>query len=98
MTVTPVIATKTLPLVLKAATSNMPVSVTAARPAVAMVTAISNTPRPTTNPDSVPVNLQVANKPAGQDTDAASHILSKNLILVSVDYYLLRVRYYQSNA
>ncbi|XP_062849281.1 PHD finger protein 21A isoform X2 [Trichomycterus rosablanca] len=84
LTVKPVITTKTLPLVLKAATSNKPASMTAPRPTVAMVTAISNTPRPTINPDSqnTPVNLQVAKKPAGQDTEAASRILSKNVILV----------------
>ncbi|KAI4903107.1 hypothetical protein NFI96_015683, partial [Prochilodus magdalenae] len=84
LTVTPVLTTKTLPLVLKAATSTMPASMATPRPTVAMVTAISNPPRPVTNPDSqsTPVNLQVASKLTNPDPDAATRVLSKNVIVV----------------
>uniref|UniRef100_A0A672M4N8 PHD finger protein 21A n=1 Tax=Sinocyclocheilus grahami TaxID=75366 RepID=A0A672M4N8_SINGR len=84
LTVTPVITAKTLPLVLKAATSTMPASMTTQRPTVAMVTAISNPPRPGANSDSqsTPINLQVASKLPNQDTDAGTRIVSKNVIVV----------------
>ncbi|XP_047675854.1 PHD finger protein 21A isoform X8 [Tachysurus fulvidraco] len=82
--VTPVITTKTLPLVLKAAASTMPASVTAPRPTVAMVTAISNTPRPALTSDSrnAPVNLQMSSKLSSKDTEAASRVVPKNVIVV----------------
>ncbi|MCI4382017.1 hypothetical protein PGIGA_G00258770 [Pangasianodon gigas] len=82
--VTPVITTKTLPLVLKAAASTMPASMTTPRPTVAMVTAISNPPRPALTPDSrnVPVNLQLSSKLTSQDTEAASRVVPKNVIVV----------------
>ncbi|KAA0724613.1 PHD finger protein 21A BHC80a BRAF35-HDAC complex protein BHC80 [Triplophysa tibetana] len=84
LTVTPVITAKTLPLVLKAATSTMPASMATQRPTVAMVTAISNLPRPgaNSNSQSTPINLQVASKLPNQDTDAATRIVSKNVIVV----------------
>uniref|UniRef100_A0A673MRF1 PHD finger protein 21A-like n=1 Tax=Sinocyclocheilus rhinocerous TaxID=307959 RepID=A0A673MRF1_9TELE len=84
LTVTPVITAKTLPLVLKAATSTMPASMATQRPTVAMVTAISNPLRPGTNSDSqsTPINLQVASKLPNQDTDAGTRIVSKNVIVV----------------
>uniref|UniRef100_A0A672P931 PHD finger protein 21A n=1 Tax=Sinocyclocheilus grahami TaxID=75366 RepID=A0A672P931_SINGR len=84
LTVTPVITAKTLPLVLKAATSTMPASIATQRPTVAMVTAISNPPRPGANSDSqsTPINLQVASKLPNQDTDAGTRIVSKNVIVV----------------
>ncbi|XP_056595485.1 PHD finger protein 21A isoform X8 [Triplophysa dalaica] len=84
LTVTPVITAKTLPLVLKAATSTMPASMATQRPTVAMVTAISNPPRPggNSNSQSTPINLQVASKLPNQDTDAATRIVSKNVIVV----------------
>ncbi|XP_058622694.1 PHD finger protein 21A isoform X7 [Onychostoma macrolepis] len=84
LTVTPVITAKTLPLVLKAATSTMPASMATQRPTVAMVTAISNPPRPGANSDSqsTPINLQVASKLPHQDTDAGTRIVSKNVIVV----------------
>ncbi|XP_016099518.1 PHD finger protein 21A-like isoform X3 [Sinocyclocheilus grahami] len=84
LTVTPVITAKTLPLVLKAATSTMPASIATQRPTVAMVTAISNPLRPGVNSDSqsTPINLQVANKLPNQDTDAGTRIVSKNVIVV----------------
>ncbi|XP_026775752.3 PHD finger protein 21A isoform X1 [Pangasianodon hypophthalmus] len=82
--VTPVITTKTLPLVLKAAASTMPASMTTPRPTVAMVTAISNPPRPALTPDSrnAPVNLQLSSKLTSQDTEAASRVVPKNVIVV----------------
>ncbi|XP_053332384.1 PHD finger protein 21A isoform X4 [Clarias gariepinus] len=82
--VTPVLTTKTLPLVLKAAASTMPVSMTTPRPTVAMVTAISNPPRSALTPDSrnAPVNLQLASKLASQDTEGASRVVPKNVIVV----------------
>uniref|UniRef100_A0A673JFH7 PHD finger protein 21Ab n=1 Tax=Sinocyclocheilus rhinocerous TaxID=307959 RepID=A0A673JFH7_9TELE len=84
LTVTPVITAKTLPLMLKAATSTMPASMATQRPTVAMVTAISNPPRPGANSDSqsTPINLQVASKLPNQDTDAGTRIVSKNVIVV----------------
>ncbi|XP_016322205.1 PHD finger protein 21A-like [Sinocyclocheilus anshuiensis] len=85
LTVTPVITAKTLPLVLKAATSTMPASMATQRPTVAMVTAISNPLRPGVNSDSqsTPINLQVASKLPNQDTDAGTRIVSKNVIVVT---------------
>ncbi|XP_058263495.1 PHD finger protein 21A isoform X5 [Hemibagrus wyckioides] len=82
--VTPVITTKTLPLVLKATTSTIPASMTTPRPTVAMVTAISNPPRPALTPDSrsAPVNLQMSSKLSSQDTEAASRVMAKNVIVV----------------
>ncbi|KAK2834708.1 hypothetical protein Q7C36_015409 [Tachysurus vachellii] len=82
--VTPVITTKTLPLVLKAAASTMPASVTTPRPTVAMVTAISNIPRPALTSDSrnAPVNLQMSSKLSSKDTEAASRVVPKNVIVV----------------
>ncbi|TRY87223.1 hypothetical protein DNTS_031741 [Danionella cerebrum] len=84
LTVTPVITAKTLPLVLKAATSTMPASMATQRPTVTMVTAINNPPRPATNSDaqSSPINLQVASKLPNQDADAGVRIMSKNVIVV----------------
>ncbi|XP_051979442.1 PHD finger protein 21A-like isoform X4 [Xyrauchen texanus] len=83
LTVTPVITAKTLPLVLKAATS-MPASMATQRSTVAMVTAISNPPRPGTNSDSqsTPINLQVASKLPNQDADTTTRIVSKNVIVM----------------
>nr|XP_055048744.1 PHD finger protein 21A isoform X5 [Misgurnus anguillicaudatus] len=84
LTVTPVITTKTLPLVLKAATPTRSASMATQCPTVAMVTAISNPPRPGANSDSqsTPINLQVAGKLPNQDTDTATRIVSKNVIVV----------------
>ncbi|XP_030630013.1 PHD finger protein 21A [Chanos chanos] len=83
LTVTPVLTTKTLPLVLKAATATIPASVVTQRPTVAMVTAISNASKPCVNSDSqnAPINLQVASKLADQGADPA-RIVPKNVIVV----------------
>ncbi|XP_076847076.1 PHD finger protein 21A isoform X4 [Brachyhypopomus gauderio] len=82
--VTPLPHTKTLPLVLKAATTPLPASMATSRPTVAMVTAISSPSRPTANPDShsAPVNLQVANKLTNRDSETAARVTSKNVIVV----------------
>ncbi|KAL4622903.1 PHD finger protein 21A isoform X1 [Arapaima gigas] len=84
VSVTPVIATKTLPLVLKAATPTMPASAVAQRPTVAMVTAISSTPKPSViNSDSqnTPINLQTSSKPSSQGAEAV-RIVSKSAVVV----------------
>uniref|UniRef100_A0A4W5MNR6 PHD finger protein 21Aa n=1 Tax=Hucho hucho TaxID=62062 RepID=A0A4W5MNR6_9TELE len=86
MTITPVIATKTLPLVLKAATATMPVSAVTPRPSVAKVTAISNTPKASVgHPDSLsaPIILQTSSKLTNQGMEPV-RIVSKNTIVVSV--------------
>ncbi|XP_028813277.1 PHD finger protein 21A isoform X8 [Denticeps clupeoides] len=83
LTVTPVITTKTLPLVLKAATSTIPATVVTQRPAVAMVTAISNASKPSVNSEmqNAPINLQVASKVTSQGSEPV-RIVSKNAIVV----------------
>ncbi|XP_033909201.1 PHD finger protein 21A-like isoform X4 [Acipenser ruthenus] len=81
VTVTPVISTKTLPLMLKAATATMPASVVAQRPTVAMVTAISSAQKTTVNSDSQnsPISLQTSSKLTGQGADAV-RIVAKNAV------------------
>uniref|UniRef100_A0AAZ3RVE5 PHD-type domain-containing protein n=1 Tax=Oncorhynchus tshawytscha TaxID=74940 RepID=A0AAZ3RVE5_ONCTS len=84
MTVTPVIATKTLPLVLKAATATMPASAVTPRPSVAKVTSISNTPKASIgHPDSLsaPINLQTSSKLTHQGMEPV-RIVPKNTIVV----------------
>ncbi|XP_055754961.1 PHD finger protein 21A-like isoform X8 [Salvelinus fontinalis] len=84
MTITPVIATKSLPLVLKAATATMPASAVTPRPSVAKVTAISNTPKASIgHPDSLsaPINLQTSSKLTHQGMEPV-RIVSKNTIVV----------------
>ncbi|XP_067447133.1 PHD finger protein 21A isoform X2 [Thunnus thynnus] len=79
LTVTPVLTTKTLPLVLKAAaTPALPGSVLPQRPpTVAMVTTAI------TKPDSqnAPINLQVASKLTGQGSEPV-RLVSKNAMVV----------------
>ncbi|XP_068452586.1 PHD finger protein 21A isoform X2 [Clinocottus analis] len=77
LTVTPVLTTKTIPLVLKAAAA-APGSVLPQRlPTVAMVTTAI------TKPDlqNAPINLQVAGKPTGQSAEPV-RLVSKNAIVV----------------
>ncbi|XP_029622886.1 PHD finger protein 21A isoform X5 [Salmo trutta] len=84
MPITPVIATKTLPLVLKAATATMPAFAVTPRPSVAKVTAISNTPKASIgHPDSLsaPINLQTSSKLTHQGMEPV-RIVSKNTIVV----------------
>lgn len=89
LTVTPVISTKTLPVVLKAATPNMPSSVVAQRPAtVAMVAAISHASKPSiVNSQNTPVNLQVASKLTNQCFEPV-RLVSKNALVVRVIHFL----------
>nr|XP_020471444.1 PHD finger protein 21A [Monopterus albus] len=78
LTVTPVLTTKTLPLVLKAATPTLPTSVLPPRPpTVTMVTTAI------TKPDSqnTPINLQVASKLTNQSSEPV-RLVSKNAMVV----------------
>ncbi|XP_072554467.1 PHD finger protein 21Aa isoform X3 [Paramormyrops kingsleyae] len=84
VSVSSVIATKTLPLVLKAATPMLPTSAVMQRPTVAMVTAISNTPKSgAVSPDlqCVPIDLQTPGKLASQGADPV-RIVPKNTVVV----------------
>lgn len=80
LTVTPVLTTKTLPLVLKAAaTPALPGSILPTRPpTVAMVTTAI------TKPDlqNAPINLQVASKLTNQSSEPV-RLVSKNAMVVS---------------
>ncbi|CAG5958416.1 unnamed protein product [Menidia menidia] len=78
LTVTPVITTKTLPLVLKAATPTLPGAVLPQRPpTVAMVTAAIAKP----DAQNAPINLQVASKPSNQGPEPL-RVVSKNAMVV----------------
>ncbi|XP_055754959.1 PHD finger protein 21A-like isoform X6 [Salvelinus fontinalis] len=93
MTITPVIATKSLPLVLKAATATMPASAVTPRPSVAKVTAISNTPKASIgHPDSLsaPINLQTSSKLTHQGMEPV-RIVSKNTIVVQATAQPIKV-------
>ncbi|XP_013981908.2 PHD finger protein 21A isoform X4 [Salmo salar] len=93
MTITPVIATKTLPLVLKAATATMPAFTVTPRPSVAKVTAISNTPKASIgHPDSLsaPINLQTSSKLTHQGMEPV-RIVSKNTIVVQATAQPIKV-------
>ncbi|XP_066556720.1 PHD finger protein 21Aa isoform X2 [Amia ocellicauda] len=81
VTVTPVITTKTLPLVLKAATPAMPASVMAQRPTVTMVTAMTNSQKTSVNSDTqnTPINLQTSSKLTNQGADPL-RIVPKNAV------------------
>ncbi|KAL4642120.1 PHD finger protein 21A-like isoform X1 [Arapaima gigas] len=82
LTVTPVIATKTLPLVLKAATPATPASGVTQRSTVARVTAISNvTTVINSETQNTPVNLQTANKLTSQGGESV-RLGSKNDVVV----------------
>uniref|UniRef100_A0A5F8H611 PHD finger protein 21A n=1 Tax=Monodelphis domestica TaxID=13616 RepID=A0A5F8H611_MONDO len=80
VTTASMITTKTLPLVLKAATATMPASVVAQRPTIAMVTAI-NSQKAVLSPDvqSTPVNLQTSSKVPGPGAEAVQ-IVAKNTV------------------
>ncbi|XP_072473807.1 PHD finger protein 21A isoform X2 [Notamacropus eugenii] len=80
VTAASMITTKTLPLVLKAATATMPASVVGQRPTIAMVTAI-NSQKAVLGPDvqSTPVNLQTSSKVAGPGAEAVQ-IVAKNTV------------------
>ncbi|CAB1313323.1 unnamed protein product, partial [Coregonus sp. 'balchen'] len=86
LSVTPVITTKTLPLVLKAATPTMPASIVAQRDAT--VTAISHTSKPgvinsdNSNSQNTPVNFQVASKLTNQGSESV-RLVSKNPVVAT---------------
>ncbi|NWR85810.1 PF21A protein, partial [Furnarius figulus] len=81
VTTASMITTKTLPLVLKAATATMPASVVGQRPTIAMVTAINNNQKAvlSTDAQNAPVNLQTTNKVTGPGTEAVQ-IVTKNTV------------------
>ncbi|XP_064168391.1 PHD finger protein 21A-like isoform X3 [Anguilla rostrata] len=83
VTVTSVLTTKTLPLLLKAATPAIPASVVTQRPTVAMVTTISSMPKPTimnTDSQNAPLNLQTSGKLANQGAEAV-RVVSRNAVM-----------------
>nr|XP_028583075.1 PHD finger protein 21A isoform X5 [Podarcis muralis] len=81
VTTASMITTKTLPLVLKAATATMPASVVGPRPTIAMVTAINSNQKTvlSTDAQNTPVNLQTTNKVTGPGTEAVQ-IVAKNTV------------------
>ncbi|NXO35335.1 PF21A protein, partial [Locustella ochotensis] len=81
VTTASMITTKTLPLVLKAATATMPASVVGQRPTIAMVTAINNNQKAvlSTDAQNAPVNLQTTNKVPGPGAEAVQ-IVTKNTV------------------
>ncbi|XP_048886992.1 PHD finger protein 21A-like isoform X4 [Brienomyrus brachyistius] len=82
LTVTPVIATKTLPLVLKAAAPASPASIVTQRPTVAMVSAISSiSSAVNSEAQNAPVNLQTPNKLTNQSAEGV-RLVSKNAVVV----------------
>ncbi|KAM6069673.1 PHD finger protein 21A isoform 5-T5 [Theristicus caerulescens] len=85
VTTASMITTKTLPLVLKAATATMPASVVGQRPTIAMVTAINNNQKAvlSTDTQSAPVNLQTTNKVTGPGAEAVQ-IVAKNTVTLQV--------------
>ncbi|XP_078245796.1 PHD finger protein 21A isoform X3 [Pogona vitticeps] len=85
VTTASMITTKTLPLVLKAATATMPASVVGQRPTIAMVTAINSSQKTvlSTDAQSTPVNLQTTNKVTGPGTEAVQ-IVAKNTVTLQV--------------
>ncbi|KAM5226136.1 PHD finger protein 21A isoform 26-T48 [Hipposideros larvatus] len=78
------ITTKTLPLVLKAATATMPASVVGQRPTIAMVTAINSQKAVlSTDVQNTPVNLQTSSKVTGPGAEAVQ-IVAKNTVTLQV--------------
>ncbi|XP_076861388.1 PHD finger protein 21Aa isoform X3 [Brachyhypopomus gauderio] len=92
MSVTPVIATKTLPLMLRAATPTTPIAMMPT-PTIAMVTTLTNTPLPSLpNSDSqnLPVSLQTSCKPSNQGVEPV-RIVPKNTIVVQTTTQPIKV-------
>ncbi|XP_006865108.1 PREDICTED: PHD finger protein 21A [Chrysochloris asiatica] len=84
VTTASMITTKTLPLVLKAATATMPASVVGQRPTIAMVTAINSQKAVLgTDVQNTPVNLQTSSKVTGPGSDAVQ-IVAKNTVTLQV--------------
>lgn len=79
VTTASMITTKTLPLVLKAATATMPASVVGQRPTIAMVTAINNQKAVlSTDVQNTPVNLQTSSKVTGPGAEAVQIVAKKH--------------------
>ncbi|XP_066510125.1 PHD finger protein 21A-like isoform X1 [Hoplias malabaricus] len=92
VSVTPVIATKTLPLVLRAATPTTPIAMMPT-PTIAMVTTLTNTPLPSlpnSDPQSSPVSLQSSSKSTNQGTEPV-RIVPKNTIVVQATTQPIKV-------
>ncbi|XP_023509716.1 PHD finger protein 21A isoform X8 [Equus caballus] len=84
VTTASMITTKTLPLVLKAATATMPASVVGQRPTIAMVTAINSQKAVLgTDVQNTPVNLQTSSKVTGPGAEAVQ-IVAKNTVTLQV--------------
>ncbi|XP_036883937.1 PHD finger protein 21A isoform X1 [Sturnira hondurensis] len=84
VTTASMITTKTLPLVLKAATATMPASVVGQRPTIAMVTAINSQKAVlSTDVQNAPVNLQTSSKVTGPGAEAVQ-IVAKNTVTLQV--------------
>ncbi|XP_057363594.1 PHD finger protein 21A isoform X4 [Manis pentadactyla] len=84
VTTASMITTKTLPLVLKAATATMPASVVGQRPTIAMVTAINSQKTVlSTDVQNTPVNLQTSSKVTGPGAEAVQ-IVAKNTVTLQV--------------
>lgn len=84
------ITTKTLPLVLKAATATMPASVVGQRPTIAMVTAINNQKAVlSTDVQNTPVNLQTSSKVTGPGAEAVQIMAKNTVTLVSQQLLLM---------
>lgn len=84
VTTASMITTKTLPLVLKAATATMPASVVGQRPTIAMVTAINSQKAVLgTDVQNTPVNLQTSSKVTGPGTEAVQIVAKNTVTLVS---------------
>ncbi|XP_026704992.1 PHD finger protein 21A isoform X1 [Athene cunicularia] len=84
VTTASMITTKTLPLVLKAATATMPASVVGQRPTIAMVTAVNSNQKAvlSTDAQNAPVNLQTT-KVTGPGAEAVQ-IVAKNTVTLQV--------------
>uniref|UniRef100_A0A8B9H4I3 PHD finger protein 21Aa n=1 Tax=Astyanax mexicanus TaxID=7994 RepID=A0A8B9H4I3_ASTMX len=83
VSVTPVIATKTLPLVLRAATPTTPIAMMPT-PTIAMVTTLTNASLPSlsnSDPQNSPISLQMSTKPSNQGTEPV-RIVPKSTIVV----------------
>lgn len=84
------ITTKTLPLVLKAATATMPASVVGQRPTIAMVTAINSQKAVlSTDVQNTPVNLQTSSKVPGPGAEAVQIVAKNTVTLVSQQLLLM---------
>ncbi|XP_028980710.1 PHD finger protein 21Aa isoform X2 [Esox lucius] len=94
MTIAPVVATKSLPLVLKAAaTASTPATTVTPRASVAKVNAMSNTSKPGVgHPETLttPINLQTSSMLTNQGMEAV-RIVSKNTIVVQATAQPIKV-------